>query len=108
MSDRLVFVYKSSSKARRWLYLAEKDAFSVVPSGLLDAFGAPKFVMMFALGKHRNLPKVTPEQLEQALSEKGYFVRIDLEDEEESLINEERRYRGLPPLDKEKLNEFFH
>ncbi len=108
MSERLVYVYKSAQKERRWLYLAEKDVFSHIPDGLLNAFGQPKFVMMFALSKHPNLPKITPEQLEQALNEKGYLLRIDVESEEESLINQERKYRGLPPLTREQLNDFFH
>ena len=108
MSDRIVFVYKSLSKARRFLYLAEKDAFATVPSALLDAFGPPKFVMMFALNKHKELPRVKPEELEKNLSEKGYFLRIDLMTEEENLLNEERRWRGLPPLDQDKVQDFFH
>ena len=51
---------------------------------------------------------MTPEELEQALSERGYLLRIDLESEEENLINQERRYRGLPPLAKEQIDKFFH
>ncbi|MCR5536323.1 MAG: YcgL domain-containing protein [Succinivibrio sp.] len=108
MADRIVFVYKSLAKTRRFLYLAEKDAFARVPSALLDAFGPPKFVMMFALDKHKDLPKVKPEELEKSLAEKGYFLRIDLVSEEENLLNEERRWRGLPPLDQEKVRDFFH
>ncbi|MBO6258211.1 MAG: YcgL domain-containing protein [Succinivibrio sp.] len=107
MTDRIVFVYKSAQKARHWLYMAEKDAFAKLPEGLLTAFGTPKFVMMFALSKHRQLPKISREQLENALNEKGYLLRIDLEDEEESLINQERRYRGHEPLDKDQLRELF-
>ena len=107
MADRLVFVYKSASRPRRYLYLAEKDAFSGVPAGLLNAFGEPRFVMMFALGKRARLPRISPEQLEEALSTKGYLLRIDLESEEENLINQERIYRGLRPLDRDELRELF-
>ncbi len=109
MADRLVFVYRSAKKARRYLYLAEKDAFARLPSGLLDAFGPPEFVMMFALGRHRELPRVKPEDLEAALSDKGYYLRIDLEEEPtENLLNEERARRGLPPLTREHIDGFFH
>ncbi|MGN0902836.1 MAG: YcgL domain-containing protein, partial [Succinivibrio sp.] len=107
MAERLVFVYKSQKKQGRYLYLKEKDVFSHIPSGLLDAFGAPQFVMMFALSKHRNLPKVKVEDLEKALDEKGYFLRIDLDDMSENLINEERKFRGLVPLSKEELSDLF-
>jgi len=107
MSERLVFVYKSAKKRGRYLYLREKDVFAMVPSGLMDAFGAPQFVMMFALSKHKNLPKVSPEELEEALSSKGYFLRIDLDDTEENLINQERKFRGLEPLSKEEIADIF-
>ena len=108
MSERMVYVYKSSKKLRTYLYTAQRDDFAGIPGGLMDAFGTPKFVMVFALSKHPELPKVTPEELEQALSERGYLLRIDLESEEENLINQERRYRGLPLLAKEQIDKFFH
>ncbi len=107
MQERLVFVYKSQTKNGRYLYLKEKDVFSHIPAQLLDAFGIPKFVMMFALSKHKNLPKVTPEELDKALEEKGYFLRIDLDDVEENLINQERKLKGLPLLSKSELEELF-
>ena len=72
MSERLVFVYKSHNKQGRYLYLKEKDVFSHIPAALLDAFGTPEFVMMFALSKHKTLPKVSVEDLDNALEEKGY------------------------------------
>lgn len=107
--EKLVFVYKSPKKSRRmYLYLREKDVFSCVPSGLLDAFGAPQFVMMFALSRHKSLPKVSPEELSAALDSKGYFLRIDLEDVEENMLNIERKRLGLPPLEKEQIDGFFH
>ncbi|MDD7022061.1 MAG: YcgL domain-containing protein [Aeromonadales bacterium] len=108
MKDRLVYVYKSSRKLRTYLYLEERDNFSKLPGGLLDAFGAPKFVMVFSMAKHPRLPKITPEELERSLNERGYLLRIDLEDEEENLLNEERRLRGLPPLTREQIDGFFH
>ncbi|MGN1280843.1 MAG: YcgL domain-containing protein [Succinivibrio sp.] len=107
MKERLVFVYKSKNKTGRYLYINEKDVFSHIPSGLLDAFGVPVFVMMFALSKHRNLPKVNPDDLQKALDEKGYFLRIDLEDVVENLVNQERRLKGLAPLSKEELMDMF-
>ena len=63
--------------------------------------------MMNALSKHKNLPKVTPEELDKALEEKGYFLRIDLDDVEENLINQERKLKGLPLLSKSELEDLF-
>ena len=78
MSERLVFVYKSHNKQGRYLYLKEKDVFSHIPAALLDAFGTPEFVMMFALSKHKTLPKVSVEDLDKALEEKGYLTNDNL------------------------------
>lgn len=108
MSERIVYVYKSSRKPRTYLYVREKDVFSCVPDGLLSAFGEPKFLMMFALHRHPNLPKITPQELEAALADKGYFLRIDLQQEEENLLNVERRLKGLPPIARDEINDFFH
>ncbi|MCR5085139.1 MAG: YcgL domain-containing protein [Succinivibrionaceae bacterium] len=109
MAERMVYVYKSGRKAGRYLYIAEKDVFSHIPSGLLDAFGAPQFVMVFALSGRRSLPRVDPAALEAALSSKGYYLRIDTTDVvEENLLNEERRRQGLPPLSEESIHSFFH
>lgn len=107
MAERLVFVYKSKNKQGRYLYLKEKDVFSYIPAQLLDAFGEPQFVMMFALSEHKNLPKVDPVKLEEALATKGFLLRIDLEDVEENLINQERKYNGLKMLSKEELQDIF-
>ena len=63
--------------------------------------------MMFALSKHKHIEKISVPELQSALDEKGYFIRIDLETLEENLINQERRYRGLAPLSKEELDDMF-
>ena len=106
--DRLVYVYKSRRKLRTFLYVPEKDVFSHIPAALMDAFGAPEFVMVFALKKERKLQKITVEELNRALDEKGYLLRSDLESEVENLLNQERKRLGLPPLEKEQIGEFFH
>ncbi len=106
-AEHLIFVYKSQHKSGRYLYLKEKDVFACVPQGLLDAFGVPVFVMMFASSRHQSLPHVNKDELMEALRTKGYYLRIDLEPLEENLINVERRFRGLEPLSKEELAELF-
>lgn len=106
--DRLVYVYKSQRRLRTYLYVPEKDVFSHIPSGLMDAFGAPEFVMVFALHPGRSLQKITVADLTKALDEKGYMLRIDLESAEDNLLNQERMRKGLPPLEKEQISEYFH
>lgn len=106
--DRLVYVYKSNKKIRSFLYVVEKDVFSHVPTGLMDAFGAPEFVMVFKLYKDRKLQKITAEELSKALDEKGFFLRIDLPSEEDNMLNIERQRLGLPPLEKDQIADYFH
>lgn len=106
--DRLVYVYKSRRKLRTFLYIDQKDVFSHIPEGLMSAFGDPVFVMVFALRPERQLQKISAEELTKALDEKGYLLRIDLESEEENMLNIERQRKGLPPLEQEKISEFFH
>lgn len=106
--ERLVYVYKSRRKLRTFLYVNQKDCFSHIPEGLMTAFGAPEFVMVFALHPGRQLQKITAEELTKALDDKGYLLRIDLESEEENMLNQERKRRGLPPLEQEKIADFFH
>lgn len=108
MRETIVFVYKSEKRPRTYLYMNRKNDFSPLPEGMLDVFGIPKFVMMFELSRHPNLPRVSPEELSRALEERGYLLRVDTENEAENMINQERAYRGLPPLTKEELLSFFH
>ncbi|WP_317383487.1 YcgL domain-containing protein [Anaerobiospirillum succiniciproducens] len=106
--ERLAYVYKSRKKLRTYLYIPEKDVFSHIPSGLMDAFGAPEFVMVFKLHKERKLPKITAEDLIKAFDEKGFMLRIDLESEEDNMLNQERARLGLPPLEREQISDYFH
>lgn len=106
--ERLAYVYKSRKKLRTYLYIPERDVFSHIPSGLMDAFGAPEFVMVFKLHKERKLQKITAEDLIKAFDEKGFMLRIDLESEEDNMLNQERARLGLPPLEREQISEYFH
>lgn len=108
MAEQLVYVYKSKKKLRSYLYIKEKDVFSHIPSGLLDAFGVPEFIMMFSLSKRRQLPRVSVDTLSKALEQKGYFIRIDLDDPDENMLNIERKRLGLPPLETDKIADYFH
>lgn len=106
--ERLAYVYKSRRKMRTFLYVPEKDVFSHIPSGLMDAFGVPEFVMVFKLYKERKLQKITAEDLIKAFDEKGFMLRIDLESEEDNMLNQERARLGLPPLEKDQITDYFH
>ncbi len=108
MSISMVYVYKSSKKLRTYLYIKEKDNFGSVPGALMDAFGNPKFMMAFMLEKHETIQKISKDELKKALENKGFLLRMDLESEEESWLNEERKLKGLPPLTKEQLDAFYH
>lgn len=106
--ERLVYVYKNNKKIRSYLYVVEKDSFSHIPSGLMEAFGAPEFVMVFKLYEGRKIQKISAEELAKALDEKGFFLRIDLQNEEENMLNVERARLGLAPLEKDQIADYFH
>ena len=72
MSERMVYVYKSSKKLRTYLYIERKDDFSKIPGAMLEAFGNPKFMMAFMPQKHKVLQKISREELLEALDTRAY------------------------------------
>ena len=42
-------IYRSSRKVDTYLYLVDKDDFSILPENLLELFGDPEFSFSFVL-----------------------------------------------------------
>jgi uncharacterized protein YcgL (UPF0745 family) len=53
----LVHIYRSNRKPDTYLYLAEKDDFSMVPDSLMTVFGEPEFSFSFQLSAQKKLIK---------------------------------------------------
>ena len=70
------FVYRSSLKLDTYIYLAEKDDFSVVPEALLKVFGNPEFTLEFELTPGRTLAQEKPEEVIRSLEERGFHLQM--------------------------------
>ena len=77
MSEALTcYIYRSSRKADTYLYLLEKDDFSVVPAELLKTFGDAEFSFEFQLTPERSLAKEDPKQVLDNLKEQGFHLQL--------------------------------
>ena len=65
--------------------------------------GKPKFMLSFELSAERKLVKIDAKTLIDKLLDQGYYLRIDTALEENNLLNEDRKRRGLDTVKNEKL-----
>ena len=72
----LCHIYRSNRKFDTYLYLAEKDDFSVVPEDLLRVFGPPEFSFSFDLTQDRKLAKEDTAEVLGNLASQGYHLQI--------------------------------
>jgi hypothetical protein len=72
----LCHIYRSSRKFDTYLYLAEKDDFSVVPEDLLRVFGPPEFSFSFDLTQERVLAKEDSGEVLDNLASHGYHLQL--------------------------------
>lgn len=73
------FIYRSSRKANTYLYLSEKDDFSVLPAPLLDAFGEPQYCFDFELSVERELAQADPAEVMASIEEQGFYLQMQKE-----------------------------
>jgi len=72
----LCHIYRSSRKFDTYLYLAEKDDFSVVPEDLLRVFGLPEFSFSFDLTQERVLAREDSGEVLDNLASQGYHLQL--------------------------------
>lgn len=70
------FIYKSSKKDGLYLYLDNKDDFSVIPGRLLKSFGRIEFVMELDITPERKLAREDANRVLESLQLKGFFVQM--------------------------------
>jgi uncharacterized protein YcgL (UPF0745 family) len=70
------FVYKSLRKPDTYLYLRERDAFTLLPVALLAPLGQLAFVMELALTPERKLARADAETVRQNLAKLGYHLQF--------------------------------
>ena len=72
----LCHIYRSNRKFDTYLYLAEKDDFSVVPEDLLRVFGPPEFSFSFDLTQERVLSRENSGEVLDNLNSQGYHLQL--------------------------------
>jgi uncharacterized protein YcgL (UPF0745 family) len=70
------YIYRSSRKADTFLYLAEKDDFSILPESLLSVFGDPEFSFSFELTTDKKLAKEDTTEVLESLKSQGYHLQL--------------------------------
>jgi len=69
-------IYRSNRKVDTYLYLVDKDDFSIVPEALMTVFGEPEFSFSFNLKADRKLAKEDTAQVLKNLEEQGYHLQL--------------------------------
>ncbi len=72
----LCHIYRSSRKLDTYLYLADKDDFSIVPADLLRVFGVPEFSFSFDLTQERELAREDSVEVLDNLENQGYHLQL--------------------------------
>jgi uncharacterized protein YcgL (UPF0745 family) len=72
----LVHIYRSNRKPDTYLYLAEKDDFSMVPESLMTVFGEPEFSFSFQLSVEKKLIKEDTNTVLENLKEQAYHLQL--------------------------------
>jgi len=72
----LVHIYRSSRKPDTYLYLVEKDDFSMVPDSLMTVFGDPEFSFSFQLSEQKKLIKEDTHTVLENLKEQAYHLQL--------------------------------
>jgi uncharacterized protein YcgL (UPF0745 family) len=87
----LCHIYRSNRKFDTYLYLVEKDDFSVVPDDLLRIFGEPEFSFSFDLHPERKLAREEAGEVLENLQEQGYHLQL----RDDVLIEQMLALKGL-------------
>jgi uncharacterized protein YcgL (UPF0745 family) len=80
----LCHIYRSNQKLDTYLYLIDKDDFSVIPQELLRVFGEPEFSFSFDLTEGRKLAKEDAAEVIENLEAQGYHLQL----QDDELIEE--------------------
>ena len=69
-------IYRSNRKFDTYLYLVEKDDYSILPPELLRVFGDPEFSFSFDLTAERKLAREETSEVLENLQEQGYHLQL--------------------------------
>ena len=69
-------IYRSNRKVDTFLYLADKDDFSILPENLLGVFGVPEFSFSFELTMDKKLAREKASEVLDNLESQGYHLQL--------------------------------
>ena len=72
----LCHIYRSNRKFDTYLYLVDKDDFSVIPADLLRIFGPPEFSFSFDLSTDCSLAREDTSEVLENLDSQGYHLQL--------------------------------
>ncbi|MCP4336001.1 MAG: YcgL domain-containing protein [Gammaproteobacteria bacterium] len=87
----LCHIYRSNHKLDTYLYLVEKDEFSVIPADLLRVFGIPEFSFSFDLTRGRELAREDSSEVLENLENQGYHLQL----QDDILVEQMLALKGL-------------
>jgi hypothetical protein len=70
------YVYKSRRKPDTYLYLREKDAFSLLPEAILLPLGRLELALEFELDENRRLARADAGVVLRNLRERGFHLQM--------------------------------
>lgn len=85
------YIYRSERKADTYLYLLEKDDFSVVPEALMKVFGEAEFSFEFDLTPDRRLAKEDSREVYNNLQQQGFHLQMA----DDLLVEQRLALKGL-------------
>ena len=72
----IAYIYKSLRKPDAYLYLRDKDAFTLVPDIVRNPLGVLEFVMSLELSEGRKLARADAAVVRSNLVERGYYLQV--------------------------------
>ncbi|MDH3390109.1 MAG: YcgL domain-containing protein [Gammaproteobacteria bacterium] len=82
----LCHIYRSSRKLDTYLYLIDKDDFSVIPQELMRVFGPPEFSFSFDLTEERKLAREDASEVIENLESQGYHLQLQKDELIEEML----------------------
>ena len=82
----LCHIYRSNRKLDTYLYLVDKDDFSVIPDELLRVFGPPEFSFSFDLTESRQLAREDAAEVLGNLENQGYHLQLQADELVEEML----------------------
>ncbi|MCF1427522.1 MAG: YcgL domain-containing protein [Shewanella sp.] len=89
----LCAVYKSSRKVDTYLFVNKRDCFDDVPKSLMEVFGTPQLVMVFAIAQRQYLGVADINKVKSELAQKGFYLQLPPPPED--LLKNHRQELGL-------------